>query len=400
MKRTARSTLLGVFLAGSLVIAGCSSDTSSSSETEASVAEEATEEVVEESGETAPDEEPASDAADECTAKAQAVVDQWTAEVPLIGPSQQIDMAANAGKDYWLLLTLVNQFSGAIGDGFKAAAEAAGVNAVVFDGKGTVNEWNKGLNQAVAQNADGIILWGIPPELVQEGLDAAVAAGIPVIDSVNGSEDDPLQPGVLAHVDVNAYDWGEALASWMLAESDCNANVGVVWPPAFPGLDKIAIQTRDTLAENCPDCKFVSAEMDVANLATSLPEQTRTMLTANPDLNFFTPLFDSAVTFAAPVVAEFPGVQIGSHDGVPSSLDMVRAGGPQTMDMTYPPNEYLGWTLLSIIAGTSQGLEPDPALLRIPERMVTTETIPPTNEEIWPAYQNFEPVFLEAWGLN
>jgi ABC-type sugar transport system substrate-binding protein len=140
--------------------------------------------------------------------------------------------------------------------------------------------------------------------------------------------------------------------------------------------------------------------MDVATLATSLPEQTRTMLTANPDLNFFTPLFDGAATFVAPAVEEFPGVQIGSHDGVPTSLDMVRAGGPQTMDMTYPPNEYLGWALLSILGGLSQGLEVDQALLQIPERLVTTETIPATNEEIWPAYADFAPAFLEAWGIN
>lgn len=373
-----------------LLVAGCSSQSQPATSSTAPPASES----------TAAASQPAAASGDDCVVKAQTVVDKWTAEVPLVGPSKPYDMAANSGKEYWLLLTLVNQFSGAIADGFEGAAEAAGVKGVVFDGKGTVNEWNKGLNQAVAQGADGIILWGIPPELVQEGLDAAVAAGIPVIDSVNGSVDDPLQAGVLAHVDVNAYEWGDALANWMLAESNCQANVGVVWPPAFGGLDKIANQTRDTLAENCPECRFVSAEMDVATLATSLPEQTRTMLTANPDLNFFTPLFDSAVTFAAPVVSQFSGVQIGSHDGVPSSLDLVRAGGPQTMDMTYPPSEYLGWALMSILGGLSQGLEPDAALLRIPERMVTTENIPATNEAIWPAYADFQSVFLEAWGIK
>lgn len=385
MKRKTSWSLLATAATLSLVLAACGGESDGGATT---------------ADPTSDGPSPTSTSGSDCVTQAQSVVERWTAEVPLIGPSQQIDMAANAGDDYWLLLTLVNQFSGAVADGFTKAAEAAGVNATVFDGKGTVNEWNKGLNQAVAQDADAIILWGIPPELVQEGLDAAVQKGIPVIDSVNGSIGDPLQPGILAHVDVDAFEWGEALASWMLAESDCQANAGLIWPPAYGGLDKIANQTIATLNENCPECKVVTAEMDVANLATTLPEQTRTMLTANPELNFFTPLFDSAVTFVAPVVMEFPGVQIGSHDGVPSSLDMVRAGGPQTMDMTYPPNEYLGWALMSIVAGLSQDLPPDPDLLRIPERMVTTATIPPTNEEIWPAYQNFEPVFLEAWGLN
>lgn len=341
-----------------------------------------------------------SDPTAQCVADASAFIEPWTAEQELQEPTQQIDVSTLAGQSYWLLLTVTNQFSGAIADGYRAAAEAAGVEAVVFDGKGTVTEWARGLDQAISQGAAGIVLWGIPPELVDAGVQKAKAAGIPVIDSVNGSVDDELQDGISAHVDVNAYEWGAVLANWMLAESECNANVGVVWPPAFGGLDKIANATKDELASKCPECKFVAAEMDVANLATTLGGQARTMLTANPDLNFFTPLFDSAVTFVAPVIEqEFPDVQIGSHDGVDTSLQMVRDGGPQTMDMAYAPLDYLGWQLLSIQMGMATGLEPDPGLLRIPERLVTTENIPPTDEEIFPAYANFEDAFKSAWGL-
>lgn len=341
---------------------------------------------------------PTSPASSQCAIDASAEVERWTAPVDKVVPSHKVDMASIEGKEVHLLLTVTNQFSGAVGDGFKKAAERAGLVPVVFDGKGTVSEWNKGLDLAVSRKPAGIVLWGIPPELVSKGVADAMKAGIPVIDSVNGSVTDPLQEGIAAHVDVDAAEWGEALANYMLSASDCNAHVGIVWPPSFGGLDKIANSTIATLEEKCEECTVQTAQMDVANLATTLPEQTRTMLTANPDMNFFTPLFDSAVTYAAPVVEGFEGVRIASHDGVETSLAMVRAGGPQTMDMTYPPNEYLGWMYVSLLGSLATGKGVDEALLRIPERMVTSETIPDTDEEIWESFKGYQDSFASAWG--
>lgn len=372
MKISRFTRLAAVAAAMAMVVSACSSATDDKDEAKA---------------------EPSS----KCAVDAKAAVAKWAAPVELVGPSQKVDMSASAGKEFWLILTVTNQFSAAVADGFKAAATAAGVKPVVFDGKGTATEWNKGLNQAVSRNAGGIVLWGVPPALVSEGVAAAKAKNIPVIDSVNGSITDDLQPGIAAHVDINAEEWGTALAHWWLAESDCKANVGVIWPPSYGGLDKIAKSAQATLKQECESCKFVKTEMDVANLATTLPEQVRTMLTANPELNFVTPLFDSAVSFAAPIVSQFKDVQIGSHDGVETSLKMVRDGGPQTMDMTYPPNDYLGWMYVSILGGMNAGLEPDPSLLRIPERLVTTDTIPATDAEIWSTFDGFEDTFKASW---
>lgn len=336
-------------------------------------------------------------AVSQCAKDASAAVAEWTAPVDLVVPSHQVDMAAIEGQEIHLILTLTNQFAGAVADGFKKAAQAAGLKPVVFDGKGTVSEWNKGFNGAIARDPAGIVLWGVPPEMVSEGVAKAKKAGIPVIDTLNGSLSDPLQDGIAAHVDINAEEWGQALAQWMLSESDCKAQVGLVWPPSFGGLNKIAESVQSTLAD-CEECKVVTADMDVANMATTLPEQTRTMLTANPDLNFFTPLFDSAVTYVAPTVQQFKGVQIPSHDGIDTSLKMVRDGGPQTMDMSYPPNEYIGWMYVSLIGSLATGQGVDDALLRIPERMVTTENIPDTDAEIWASFDGYEDAFTQAWG--
>lgn len=337
------------------------------------------------------------EATSQCAKDAVKAVEQWTAPVDMVVPSHEVEMDAIAGQEVHLILTLTNQFAGSVADGFTKAAKAAGLKPVVFDGKGTVSEWNKGFNGAIARDPAGIVLWGIPPEMVSEGVEKAKKAGIPVIDSLNGSLSDPLQDGIAAHVDINAEEWGEALANWMLAESDCAAKVGMVWPPSFGGLNKIAESVQAALAE-CEECEVVTADMDVANMATTLPEQARTMLTANPDLNFFTPLFDSAVTYAAPTVQQFKGVQIPSHDGIETSLKMVRDGGPQTMDMAYPPNEFIGWMYVSLLGSLATGQGVDEALLRVPERLVTTDNVPATDAEIWSTFDGYEAAFAQAWG--
>lgn len=335
----------------------------------------------------------------QCGADAAEAISRWTEPVDLVVPSHEVDMASIAGEEIHLILTLTNQFSQAVSDGFTKAAERAGLKPVIYDGKGTVSEWNNGLNSAISRDAAGIVLWGIPPELVSDGVAKAQEAGIPIIDSFNGSVDDPLQDGIDAHVDINAVEWGEALGNYFLSASDCNAHVGMVWPPSFGGLDKIA-NAAISVIETCENCSVTTAEMDVANLATTLPEQTRTMLTANPDINFFTPLFDSAVIYSAPVVEQFDGVTMASHDGVDTSLDMVRSGGPQTMDMSYPPNEYIGWMYVSLLGSLATGLGVDEDLLRVPERMVTSENIPATNEEIWTSFEGYEDSFALAWGVE
>lgn len=371
MKKSA--TLLGTSVAAlALVVTGCSS----AAETDA------VERV---------------EAKSDCAKQARAAVEKWTAPVDMLVPSKQVDMAQLAGQEVHLILTLTNQFAGSVSKGFEAAAKRAGLKPVVFDGRGTVAEWNKGLNNAVSRKPAGIVLWGVPPEMVSEGVAKAKQAGIPVIDTLNGSVSDPLQDGIAAHVDVDAQAWGEALGDWFLSESDCKAHVGIVWPKSFGGLNKIAEATIAKLDE-CDECSVKTGEMDVANMATTLPEQARTMLTANPEMNFFTPLFDSAVTYVAPVIQQNNKVQIGSHDGIDTSLDLVRKGGPQTMDMTYPPNEYLGWMYVSLLGGLATGGGVDDALLRIPERMVTTDTIPQTNDEIWASFDGYQDAFARTWG--
>ena len=61
--------------------------------------------------------------------------------------------------------------------------------------KATSREWNRGMAQAVAQHADGIVTVGASPELMKGPTADALKANIPVVDAVTADKTAALVPG-------------------------------------------------------------------------------------------------------------------------------------------------------------------------------------------------------------
>ena len=88
-------------------------------------------------------------------------------------------------------------FVATIAHGVEGAAKVAGIETTLFDGKGDVSEWNRGMAQAVAQHADGIVTVGASPELMKGPTGDALKMNIPVVDAVTADKTAPLAPGTL-----------------------------------------------------------------------------------------------------------------------------------------------------------------------------------------------------------
>ena len=199
------------------------------------------------------------------------------------------------------------------------------MEAVIFDGKGAVPTFNQGVSQAVTQGAAGIVLLGVPPAAVQAPLAEATAAKIPVVDIFNGSADDPLEAGIFAHVTADFVGSGKDLADWMLADSDCKVNVEILGASVLATQTDIIEGAEAQLKAECPDCTSNASDVDLSSVAVDIAGKVETALRRNPDLNYIFPVFDSAVTFVAPAVAQSGAdVKIISHDGVSGNLDDVR----------------------------------------------------------------------------
>jgi len=332
-------------------------------------------------------------------ATAKQTVDAARTNVALVAPPAALDVAPLAGKTLWLINVVNNQLTTTIGDGFTKAAEAAGMKGVVFDGKGDASQWNAGFAQAVAQNAAGIVLLGIDENLVSGPLADAKKAGIPVVDLFNGSPSAPLADGVYAHVTPDFTNSGKVLASWILADSGCKADTVLWGASVLPIHNEMVQSAKATLNQLCPDCKVDAQDVDLANVATDIGNKAANALRRDPDINYLFPVFDSAVTFVAPAVQSAgSSVKIVSHDGVDANLDMVRSGGPQVVDMAFPPNAWIGWALVDQLG---RGISKLPAAdYTIPTQIFDSTNIGNANDKLFPNYDGYEAAFLSKWGVG
>jgi ribose transport system substrate-binding protein len=335
--------------------------------------------------------------AGDCVAAAQEAVDAAREPLDLLVPEEPLDTSSIEGDSIWLVSATMNQAATEAVDGFNAAAEAAGLDPVVFDGQGAVNRFSEGIDQAVAQGASGIVLYGIDPSLVASSLANAEAAGIPVLNTLNGGPDDPVPAGTYANLTLDPYADGQLAAQWALADGGCDVNMIVLTLGTIPLEQAIADGALAQMEESCPDCPVTLLDIDAANFATDIGSQLQTALQQNPDANYIFPTFDSGVPFLTPVIAAAGSqAKVMGHDGVQASLDFIADGTDQDMTVAVPPLGWLGWLFVDSISREILGLE-DPGYV-IPVQLVDGTNIGDgTSEAVFPEYADYADAFTSAW---
>jgi ribose transport system substrate-binding protein len=339
---------------------------------------------------------------DSCVQEATAAAEAAKAEKDFSPPAEPFDMSANKGKSVWIIAaSLAIPFNANQAKGSEEAAKVAGMKPTVFDGKGNVTSWNAGVNQAVGQGADGIILQGVDPKLVSAGVAKAEAAGIPVVDTYNGHPDDPLHPGVVAHVTSDYTQGGRDLASWVLADSKCQANTLVFGAPAFAVEVDIVEGFMEQHKKLCPSCKVQLHDLnDFSQLGTELFSETQSAIRREPDLNYIFGAFDATVTYILPAIEQSKAdVKVVSHDGVKENLDFVRQG-KQAADGAIPPLEVSGWAGIDQI-GRAMADQPVEGWTVL-ERLVDTASIPQDDDAfaIFPSLKNYQETFKQLWQIQ
>ncbi|WP_340539145.1 sugar ABC transporter substrate-binding protein [Nocardioides sp. GXZ039] len=378
MKRKSRRLATGLALASLAMVTACTSATSDDDKDKGSAE--------------------ASDSP--CVADAQKIVDSGKEPSPLAISDEAVDGSKMSGKSIWMVTILTNQWSTAVSEGFKSAAETIGAKPTVFDGQGQVNRWNEGIAQAVAQKADGIILLGIDPANVAEAVKDASDAGIPVVNAISGNYDDPVADGVFSNLSADYTQDSRYIAAWTLVDSGCDATMLYLYGTGVPLWESQKIGHDEVYADLCPDdCEVINKTVDLANAATDMPRTTQTELTQNQDINYVYPAWDSAVTFVEPAVLQTrPDVTIVSRDGIVQALDAIRDGGTQRVTVATPPEGWIGWATVDEIARALTGLEPSGTV--VPTRLIDESNVGDSNDQIQPEYDGFEAVYEELWGVK
>lgn len=334
----------------------------------------------------------------DCVAAVQADVDAATAETALVAPTDPLDLDALAGGTVWFITVSMNQFSTDMATGVQAAADAAGVELVTYDGQGLANRFNEGISQAVAQGAAGIILVGIDPTVVTGSLAAAADAGIPVQNTLNGDPGDDVPEGMYTNLTSDFTGDGATAAKWALIDSGCQADMVALYSSSVGVWQKMVDGAEPVFAEYCPeDCSFKALNVDIANVSTDIGSQLQTALQQNQDVNYVYPVWDSAVPFVTPVMsAANSTAKVLSRDGLEANLAMIAAGNGQAMTIAMPTTSWIGWIAFDSVARAATGADvPDYV---IPTRIVDGSNIgDATADTLFPEYVDYESAFTDAW---
>jgi ribose transport system substrate-binding protein len=244
--------------------------------------------------------------------------------------------------------------------GFKNATAALGWDLSIIPMKST--DPGPAIQQAIDAKVDFIASTGLSTAQYQPQLDAAKAAGIPVLSCFGTDDPDPdaglyMQCGDESFVEKT----GPVMADWAIADSEGKANILVVSIPDFPVLVAETEAFKAQVAKNCSGCTVTELNATLQDLiGGTVPGSIVSKLQANADVNYVFYSFGDlpgGVTAALQSAGLDKKVTQYGQDFSTIDLDEIAAGtmGAWSAD----PKGYAGWLMVDAAARLSLGMTLD-----------------------------------------
>jgi ribose transport system substrate-binding protein len=339
-----------------------------------------------------------------CVAEASAAVEAAKTRMEPVLPATPLDQTVNAGKTIWVVFPLAVPIDIAILEGMEEAAAAAGMEVMAWDA-GDPQTWSDGIRAAIQADADAIFVAALDPQLIDAALQEAEDAGIPTIGSYGDEPDVELPFGVDYQIGVNYRNEGKVIADYVLANTGCEGTTVLFSTTIFPSavLENEGIQAEfDRL---CPDaCELVFEQVDFADLATTVPVLTQTVLRRTENVNMVIAAFDIVALFVNQgIEQEGLDVKVVAHDGDVVGLDAIRSGeSPQVATLSFPPGQYFGWVIVDQLSRLMAGQEPDRDSAAFVGQMIDASNVGADNSipEVFPNMVGFQDEFKAIWGIE
>jgi ribose transport system substrate-binding protein len=338
-----------------------------------------------------------------CVAAAKKVVDAGRADVAPFVPTAAVDAAKSKGKTVWLIQNSLTPLVAAVTKGFQDAAKDVGVNVKVVSGNGSIPTIVSAVSQAVAQKADGIVLFAVSTTSIAAQAKEAKAAGIPIVDTYNDNSGQDLSAqGFFGHVTADYAAGGRMIAAWEAEDSGCKLKSGILGASALPPHKDQQVAASAELKKLCSSsCKSEFVNLDLTKLATDAGPQAQQLLRRNPDMKYIHALFDAAVTFIAPSVQQSgrTDVKAASMGGDAAALERVRSGkSMQKAVVAIAPQEYQGYAFMDQIL---RGMTGAPAVnWKLPIRFIDSSNVGSSDDSIFAQFNGVEKKFESTWGVN
>jgi ABC-type sugar transport system substrate-binding protein len=173
----------------------------------------------------------------------------------------------------------------------KLAAQYGGVKLDVIDAKGSVDEANKGFEQAIATKADAIMIQALPTKLFAAQIKAAEAAGIKVI-TANSGVPGKVDGGQDAEVSFDYVKVGQLIGDWMVADSKGTGKGLVISSDDVPASQPQAQATKQEVERLCPACNIKISDVQIPQWESSIPTLFTTTVNSDPERTYLLPLYD------------------------------------------------------------------------------------------------------------
>lgn len=223
-------------------------------------------------------------------------------------------------------------------------AKRYGINFVEYPTQGTPSDWIRGIDQAVAAHAAGLMLNALDPRLVGPQLQQAKQAGIAVSSAqfFDLSQTSQAPSTVSA---VRADDFTEAAkleADWTISDTGGHADVVVVENQEQLSTVAMVDAMKAEFAQYCPSCKVQYINVPSTDWATKIQPDVQSALAADPGINYVIPIYDPMSQFVIPAITaagRTQSVHIATFNGTPFALKDLADGNVIRMDI----GENLDW---------------------------------------------------------
>lgn len=281
--------------------------------------------------------------------------------------------------------------------------EQAGVVLEEVDAKGSVDEANKGFQQAIASGSDVVVLQALFPELFATQIADAQAKGIKVITANTGIPGDVAQ-GQDAAVGFDYVKVGELIADWFIVDSEGAGKATLISSDDVPASQPQVKATVDRVAELCPACDVKVEDIQIPQWETSVPTLVQTTINTDPERTYFLPLYDGqGLSGLGAIRAAGAGdkVTMGAFNATPGIVESLKDPTSGLGLDIGGQNEWWAYAMADQIFRVLQGDEPIENYnvgLRVFDRDNAEELIVGDEELAWYGYDGYKDEFLALWG--
>ena len=259
-------------------------------------------------------------------------------------------------------------------DAFKKDAQKYGWTVDVVDTAGDMGAFASRIEDATTKKANAIVLVSVDPKQTQAQVDAAKAAGIPVV-TIDGAKN----PSVALNVTSDNYAMGQMMTKFLFDTLGNKGNIVRFFYSAHPGVHARELALDDALKAN-PNVKQIADHyVQVPGQVDDSRAAMDAILLAHPGdgaINAVWAGWDEPGIGAdlAIEAAGRRGIVIAGVDGNPQAVDLIKKCGP------YIGTVRQGFTQMADIAADQlnkilAGGQPEKDEMYAPAELITRDTL-------------------------